>query len=86
MAFPVTSFGTFVAGLLAETVGVRWGVGRFAVILVFASVLMLALVPRIGTLELPREILLRAGTKQLSTAESHYRGILSRRHANAQIV
>lgn len=51
MQFGLTSFGAFAAGLLAESMGVQWVVGGFAVTLVFLSVLALAFVPRIRNLE-----------------------------------
>ena len=50
MEFGLASFGTFSAGLLAETIGVQWALGSFAVVLVFIAILALAFVPRIRRL------------------------------------
>ncbi len=51
MQFGLMSLGTFVAGLLAEALGVQWAVGGFAMCLVFLSVLALVLLPRIRNLD-----------------------------------
>ncbi|MFC2044923.1 MFS transporter [Chloroflexota bacterium] len=51
MEFGLMSFGVFVAGLLAEVIGVQWAVGGFAVVLVLSSLLALAFVPRLRRLE-----------------------------------
>lgn len=51
MNFGFTSFGTFVAGVLADNMGVQWAVGGFAAVLVIVSILALAFVPRIRKLD-----------------------------------
>ena len=51
MQFGLISFGTFAAGLLADSVGVQWAVGGFAMALAILSILVLAFVPRIRNLE-----------------------------------
>ena len=62
MEFGLTSFGTFAAGLLAETIdkwtdpgsavlGVQWALGAFAVALVALSLVTFAFVPRIRRLD-----------------------------------
>jgi len=51
MQFGLSSFGAFAAGLIAESVGVPWAVGGFAMVLVFLSILALTFVPRIRNLD-----------------------------------
>ncbi|MDD4876826.1 MAG: MFS transporter, partial [Dehalococcoidales bacterium] len=51
MEFGLTSFGTFAAALLAEGFGVQWGVGGFALVLIFLSALALIFLPRIRRLD-----------------------------------
>ena len=51
MEFGLMSFGTFAAGLLAEAMGAQWALGGFAIVLVFLSILALALVPRLRKLD-----------------------------------
>jgi MFS family permease len=51
MQFGLVSFGTFVAGVLAEAMGVQWAIGGFAVVLVLMSILGLAFVPRVRKLD-----------------------------------
>ncbi|MFC2071494.1 MFS transporter [Chloroflexota bacterium] len=51
MEFGLTSFGTFAAGVLAESIGVQWAVGGFAMVLFFVSVLTLVFVPRLRRLD-----------------------------------
>jgi MFS family permease len=38
MQFGITSFGTFVAGMLAEAVGTPWALGSFSIVLLVASI------------------------------------------------
>ncbi len=51
MQFGLSSFGTFAAGLIAQSFGVQWGVGGFAIVLVVLSVLALVAFPRIRKLD-----------------------------------
>jgi len=51
MQFGLSSFGAFAAGLLAESMGVQWAVGGFAMVLVFLSILALTFVPRMRNLD-----------------------------------
>ena len=51
MEWGLGSFGTFAAGLMAETIGVQIAVGGFAVVLVFLSILALAFLPRLRRLD-----------------------------------
>jgi len=51
MQFGLSSFGAFAAGLLADSVGVQWAVGGFAMVLVLLSILLLAFLPRIRNLD-----------------------------------
>ena len=50
MQFGFTSFSTFLAGLLAQGVGVQWSLGSFAVALAVISALALVFVPRVRAL------------------------------------
>ncbi len=51
MQFGLSSFGTCAAGLIAQSFGVQWGVGGFAIVLVVLSVLALVAFPRIRKLD-----------------------------------
>ena len=51
MQFGLSSFGAFAAGLIAETMGVQWAVGGFAMLLVFLSILALTCFPRLRNLD-----------------------------------
>lgn len=51
MQFGIMGFASFSAGLLAETTGVQWAVGGFAIALVFISILALIFVSRIRKLD-----------------------------------
>jgi MFS family permease len=51
MQFGLTSFGTFLAGLLSESLGVQWVIGGFAAILVVLSLFALVFIPRIRRLD-----------------------------------
>ncbi len=51
MQFGLTSFGAFVAGLLAEKVGIQIAVGSFGLILVALSILAIIFLPRIRNLD-----------------------------------
>jgi len=51
MQFGLMSLGTFVAGLLAEAMGVQWAVGGFATLLAFLSILALVFLRRVRNLD-----------------------------------
>lgn len=51
MQFGLVSFGTFLAGVIAESIGIQWAIGGFAMVLVLMSVLGLAFVPRLRKLD-----------------------------------
>jgi MFS family permease len=51
MEFGLTSFGTFAAGVMAESLGVQWVVGGLAYALIFISIAAIAFVPRIRRLD-----------------------------------
>ncbi|MFC1932330.1 MFS transporter [Chloroflexota bacterium] len=51
MEFGLMSLGVFAAGLLAETIGVQWSVGGFAIVLAFLCILTLIFVPRLRKLD-----------------------------------
>jgi MFS family permease len=51
MQFGLVSFGTFLAGVLAEAMGVQWAIGGFAMVLVIMAILGLAFVPRVRKLD-----------------------------------
>jgi len=51
MQFGLMSLGTFVAGLLAEVLGVQWAVGGFAMCLTFLSILALVFLRRVRNLD-----------------------------------
>ena len=51
MQFGFTSFSTFLAGMLAEGVGVQWATGSFAIALTLVSILVIVFVPRIRRMQ-----------------------------------
>ncbi|MEK7353278.1 MAG: MFS transporter [Chloroflexota bacterium] len=51
MQFGLSSFGTFVAGLIAEAVGVQWAVGSFAILLIVLSIVALIVLPQMRKLD-----------------------------------
>lgn len=51
MNFGFTAFGVFAAGMIAESIGVQWAVGGFAVALLVLSAVALFAVPRIRRLD-----------------------------------
>jgi len=51
MQFGLTSFGTFLAGLLSESLGVQWVIGGFAGSLAILSLFALIFVPRVRRLD-----------------------------------
>jgi MFS family permease len=51
MEWGLTSFATFSAGLITEAIGVQWAVGGFAIVLTLLSILALAFVPRLRSLD-----------------------------------
>jgi len=51
MEFGLTSFGVFLAGVLAESIGVQWSLGGFAMVLVVLATLALILFRRIRNLD-----------------------------------
>jgi MFS family permease len=51
LGFGFSSLGAFVAGILAEGVGVQWAVGSLAIVLVIITIMVLAMVPRIRKLD-----------------------------------
>jgi MFS family permease len=51
MQFGLASFSTFLAGLIAQGVGVQWAIGSFAMLLVLVSVVVLVFVPHIRRLD-----------------------------------
>ncbi|GAJ14337.1 unnamed protein product, partial [marine sediment metagenome] len=51
MEFGLTSFGAFVAGVMAESWGVQWVVGGLAIVLVLLSIMAVAFLPRIRKLD-----------------------------------
>ncbi|MFC1940319.1 MFS transporter [Chloroflexota bacterium] len=51
MQFGMMSLGTFLAGLIAESVGVQWAVGGFAMFLAILCILALTFVPRLRKLD-----------------------------------
>lgn len=50
MQYGLSSFGAFAVGLLAESMGIQWAVGGFAMVLVFLSILALVFIPRLRKL------------------------------------
>lgn len=51
MQFGLSSFGTFVSGLIAQAFGVQWAVGSFAIVLILVSILALILLPQLRKLD-----------------------------------
>ena len=51
MQFGLSSFGTFASGIIAQEFGVQWGVGGFAIVLIFLSILAVFMFPRIRKLD-----------------------------------
>ena len=51
MQFGLSSFGTFVAGLVAEAYGAQWAVGSFAMVLIVLSIGALIILPQIRKLD-----------------------------------
>jgi len=51
MQFGFMSLGTFIAGAMAESIGVQWALGGFAIALFFISMLALVFVPRLRKLD-----------------------------------
>jgi MFS family permease len=51
MEFGLVSFGTFAAGIMAETIGVQWAIGGFALVLVFMALVAFISLPRIRKLD-----------------------------------
>jgi MFS family permease len=51
MQFGLTSFGTFLAGLLSESLGVQWVIGGFAGVLTVLSLFALVFIPRVRRLD-----------------------------------
>ena len=51
MQFGLTSFGTFIAGMLAEAVGTPWALGSFSMVLLVASIGAMFFLPTLRKLE-----------------------------------
>ena len=51
MEFGLTSFGTFAAGAMAESIGPQWAIGGFAMALVVFSLLAITFLPSIRRLD-----------------------------------
>jgi MFS family permease len=51
MEFGLTSFGTFAAGAMAESIGPQWAIGGFAIVLAAFSVLAIIFIPRVRRLD-----------------------------------
>jgi hypothetical protein len=51
MQFGLNSFGTFLAGVLSDIIGVQWAVGSFAIALLVFSLLSPLLFKRIVKME-----------------------------------
>ena len=51
MQFGLSSFGTVIAGLVAEAFGVQWSVGSFAMILIVISILAVFVLPSLRKLD-----------------------------------
>ncbi|MBI2288427.1 MAG: MFS transporter [Chloroflexi bacterium] len=51
MEWAISSLGAFFAALLAESMGVQWAVGGFALVLALLSVLSFIFVPRLRKLD-----------------------------------
>jgi MFS family permease len=51
MQFGLTSFGTFIAGMIAEAVGTPWALGSFSMVLLLASIGAMFFLPTLRKLE-----------------------------------
>ena len=51
MEFGLTSLSVFVAGVLADTIGIQWAIGSLAVLLIALSLVVLAFSPRLRALD-----------------------------------
>jgi len=51
MEFGLTSFGTFAAGAMAESIGPQWAIGGFAMVLVVFSILAMVFIPSVRRLD-----------------------------------
>ena len=51
MAFGFASLGTFLAGILSETIGVQWSIGGMAIALLLICLIVLILAPPLRKLE-----------------------------------
>jgi MFS family permease len=51
MQFGLSSFGTFAAGLIAQSFGVQWGVGGFAIVLIIVSIVAILVFPQLRKLD-----------------------------------
>ena len=51
MQFGLTSFSTFLAGVMSDHIGVEWSVGGFALVLILVSALAIIFIPRIRRLD-----------------------------------
>lgn len=51
MQLGMTSFGVFVGGMLANSIGAPWTLGGFAMVIIFLSILMLAFFPKLRRLD-----------------------------------
>ena len=51
MQFGLSSFGTFISGLIAQKWGVQWAVGSFAIVLIFVAIASLFMFPQIRKLD-----------------------------------
>jgi MFS family permease len=51
MQFGFTSFGTFIAGMLAEVVGTDWALGSFSILLLVVSIGVMIFLPKLRKLD-----------------------------------
>jgi len=51
MVLGMMGIGTFVAGILADSIGAPWTLGGFAMVIIFLSVLMLVFFPKLRKLD-----------------------------------
>jgi hypothetical protein len=51
MQFGMTSFSTFLAGVLIEGIGAQWAIGGMAILLLFLAVVAFIFLPRVRKLE-----------------------------------
>ena len=51
MQFGLVSLGAFIAGMMAEIVGIQWSIGGLALILLFMSILAFTFLPRMRRLD-----------------------------------